>query len=115
MSKTLPKSIDALDGFAVHWYWDDIFPPSLIDKTMKEYPNKLLLNTESCIGDKPWQKHGPELGSWSRAVQYIKSFMQDLQHAFNGYMDWNIVLDEQGGPSYVNNTVDSPIIVNLTS
>lgn len=27
-------------------------------------------------------------------------------------MDWNLVLDETGGPNWINNFVDSPIIVN---
>lgn len=39
-----------LDGFGVHWYWDKIAPPSLLDRTHKDYPNKFILNTESCIG-----------------------------------------------------------------
>lgn len=28
-----------------------------------------------------------------------------------GWVDWNIALDEQGGPNWANNFVDSPIIV----
>lgn len=30
-------------------------------------------------------------------------------------MDWNIALNVEGGPTYVGNYVDSPIIVNKTS
>lgn len=30
-------------------------------------------------------------------------------------MDWNIVLDESGGPTYIKNFVDSPILVNEAS
>lgn len=29
-----------------------------------------------------------------------------------GWIDWNLALDEQGGPNWVQNYVDSPIIVN---
>ncbi|XP_075148366.1 lysosomal acid glucosylceramidase-like [Haematobia irritans] len=112
MNETIPDSLKYLDGFAVHWYWDDIFGPELIDKTMQLFPNKFLLNTESCVGDKPWQAHGPELGSWERGEQYIRAFLQDLQHNFNGWIDWNLILNENGGPNYVNNTVDAPIVVN---
>ncbi|XP_023035479.1 lysosomal acid glucosylceramidase [Drosophila willistoni] len=115
MRASRPNALDYLDGLAVHWYWDDVFGPQLIDKTHEEMPNKLLLNTESCVGDKPWQTHGPELGNWDRGEQYMRSYMQDFQHHFNGWLDWNLVLDEQGGPNYVNNYVDAPIIVNTTS
>ena len=31
-----------------------------------------------------------------------------------GWVDWNLVLDEKGGPNWAGNTVDSPIIVNST-
>ncbi|TMW53582.1 hypothetical protein DOY81_001346 [Sarcophaga bullata] len=112
MNLTRPTSLNYLDGLAVHWYWDEIFGPELIDYTLKFLPNKLLFNTEACIGDKPWQTHGPELGSWERGEQYIRSLLQDFKHSFNGWLDWNLILDENGGPNYVNNTVDAPIIAN---
>lgn len=30
-------------------------------------------------------------------------------------MDWNLALDLEGGPNWVDNFVDAPIIVNATS
>uniref|UniRef100_A0A1I8P631 Glucosylceramidase n=1 Tax=Stomoxys calcitrans TaxID=35570 RepID=A0A1I8P631_STOCA len=115
MNATKPDVLKYLDGFAVHWYWDEMFGPELIDQAMRSFPNKLLLNTESCVGDKPWETHGPELGSWERAEQYIRAYLQDLQHNFNGWIDWNLMLNEQGGPNYVNNNVDAPIVVNTAN
>ncbi|KAM8704289.1 hypothetical protein ACLKA7_008829 [Drosophila subpalustris] len=115
MRSSRSNALDYLDGLAVHWYWDEIFGPNLLDEAHAEMPNKLMLNTESCIGDKPWQTHGPELGSWGRGESYMRAYMQDLQHNINGWLDWNLVLDEQGGPNYVHNYVDSPVIVNTTS
>lgn len=32
-----------------------------------------------------------------------------------GWMDWNLALNTQGGPTWVGNYVDSPIIVNQTA
>ncbi|XP_037885210.1 lysosomal acid glucosylceramidase [Glossina fuscipes] len=112
MNSTRFTCLDYLDGLAVHWYWDNVFGPELIDLTLKFIPNRLLFNTEACVGDKPWQTHGPELGSWSRAEQYAKALLQDFHHNFNGWLDWNLLLDDQGGPNYVRNYVDAPIIVN---
>ncbi|KAH8385724.1 hypothetical protein KR200_011617 [Drosophila serrata] len=115
MRSSRNNSLSYLDGLAVHWYWDELVGPQLIDQAHSEMPEKLLLNTESCIGDKPWQTHGPELGSWQRGESYMRAYTQDMRHHFNGWLDWNLVLDEQGGPNYVNNFVDAPVIVNATN
>lgn len=40
------------------------------------------------------------------------SVMQNLQNWVTGWTDWNIALNMSGGPNWVNNNVDSPIIVN---
>ena len=37
---------------------------------------------------------------------------QDMNHWVTGWTDWNIALDMQGGPNWVKNFVDSPVIVN---
>ncbi|XP_059218801.1 lysosomal acid glucosylceramidase isoform X2 [Stomoxys calcitrans] len=108
-------SVKYLDALAVHWYWDEIFKPSFIDQTLAKMPEKDLLVTESCIGDKPWQKAGPILGSWYRGEKYARAFLQNLQHGYNGWIDWNLILDENGGPNYVNNTVDAPIIIDTSN
>ncbi|XP_049303747.1 lysosomal acid glucosylceramidase-like isoform X2 [Bactrocera dorsalis] len=108
-------SVDYLTGLSVHWYWDDIFEPVFIDDARKEMPDKIMLVSESCIGDKPWQSAVPILGSWKRGEKFARNFLQNLQHDFNGWIDWNIVLDEQGGPNYVSNFVDAPSVANMTN
>lgn len=50
MEKAHPESVKYLDGFAVHWYWDAIAPPQFLVETHQLYSDKLILNTESCIG-----------------------------------------------------------------
>ncbi|XP_011192894.2 lysosomal acid glucosylceramidase [Zeugodacus cucurbitae] len=115
MKAKRPDSVDYLTGLAVHWYWDEIFEPVFIDVARKEMPDKIMLITESCIGDKPWESAKPLLGSWKRGEKFARNFLQDLQHDFNGWIDWNIVLDEQGGPNYVNNFVDAPSVANMTT
>lgn len=112
MRKTNPKAIDFIDGMAVHWYWDQLIGATVIDRFHSQFPDKIILNTESSDGDKPFQTHGPELGSWERAEKYITSYIQDFQHHVGGWIDWNLVLDQRGGPNYVDNFVDSPVIVN---
>lgn len=99
----------------MHWYWDQFFSTTLVEETQRLFPDKILLSTESCAGAAPLMKQGPLLGSWERAEIYAHSYLDDLQHSFNGYIDWNLILDEQGGPNYVKNFVDAAIIVNMTS
>jgi glucosylceramidase len=40
---------------------------------------------------------------------------QVLNHWATGWIDWNIALDTSGGPTYLHNYLDSPIIVNATA
>lgn len=101
-----------LSGIAVHWYWDQFVPARFLDRTHERYPNHILLNTESCVGDKPYEHHGPELGSWSRAEHYALRIIEDLEHWVSGWIDWNLILDRRGGPNYSNNFVESAIIVD---
>ncbi|RVE40426.1 hypothetical protein evm_014924 [Chilo suppressalis] len=51
------------------------------------------------------------LGSWDRAKSYITDILQDLNYNVVGWIDWNLCLNAQGGPNWVENFVDSPIIV----
>ncbi|XP_017874257.1 PREDICTED: glucosylceramidase [Drosophila arizonae] len=115
MNRTRPNSLQYIDGVALHWYWDEIFGNSFVHSTNEFMANKIQIISESCIGDKPWQKAAPLLGSWERAEKYARSFMSHLQDGFHGWIDWNIILDEVGGPNYVNNTVDAPVVANTTS
>jgi len=45
-------------------------------------------------------------------VKFFSKLEQDLNHWVSGWTDWNLALDEQGGPNWANNFVDSPIIVS---
>ena len=38
--------------------------------------------------------------------------MQDLNNWVTGWTDWNMALSTKGGPNWVSNFDDSPIIVN---
>ncbi|XP_060649580.1 lysosomal acid glucosylceramidase [Drosophila nasuta] len=115
MNRTRPNSLDYLDGVSLHWYWDEIFGSTFADKTNEYFPNKLHIISESCIGDKPWQQARPLLGSWARAEKYARSYLSHLKDGFHAWIDWNIILDEEGGPNYVNNTVDAPVVANTTT
>ncbi|PSN49703.1 hypothetical protein C0J52_05335 [Blattella germanica] len=47
---------------------------------------------------------------------FLPSFMIiDINNWTTAWVDWNIALDLSGGPNWINNTVDSPIIANATA
>ncbi|CAJ0577372.1 unnamed protein product, partial [Mesorhabditis spiculigera] len=102
-----------IDGFAWHWYEDENIPPTVIDETNQNHPGYMNLYTEACGG---WKNSmGPLMGEWERADEYAHDIIEDISHGVQGWVDWNIVLDGQGGPDWVNNFVDAPIIANYTS
>ncbi|KAK6326845.1 hypothetical protein J4Q44_G00024900 [Coregonus suidteri] len=101
-----------IHGVGVHWYLDTLVPAELsLGTTHHLYPEYYLFGTEACAGWSPTDR-GVRLGSWERAEQYAHSIIQDLNHYVVGWTDWNLALDQGGGPNWVKNFVDSPIIVD---
>ncbi|KAK6112401.1 O-Glycosyl hydrolase 30 family protein [Brugia pahangi] len=102
-----------ISGIAVHWY-NDFVPVSQLSETHSRHPNKFIFGTEACTGFKPFE-HSPLLGDWSRGEMYAHDIIQDLSHWMSGWTDWNLCLNLNGGPSFVKNYVDAPIIINATA
>lgn len=103
-----------IDGMAIHWYWDRLAPPSVLDNFHEKFPDIFIFGTEACRGELPLEQD-VILGSWDRGEHYATDIMEDLQHWVTGWTDWNMALDLEGGPTYIKNNVDSPIIVNATA
>ncbi|XP_054869331.1 lysosomal acid glucosylceramidase [Amphiprion ocellaris] len=101
-----------IHGVAVHWYLDGVVPADIsLGVTHSLYPEYYLFATEACAGWRPLDR-GVKLGSWDRAEQYAHDIIQDLNHHVVGWTDWNLALDQTGGPNWVKNFVDSPVIVD---
>ncbi|XP_045533938.1 lysosomal acid glucosylceramidase-like [Papilio machaon] len=110
MEKEDPKSIEYIDGIAIHYY-GNFMPATVLTRIQKKYPGKILLSTEACEGPMPWDKHKVEVGSWDRAAKYTRSILEDLNNFVVGWIDWNLCLDENGGPNWAHNYVDAPVLV----
>ena len=93
---------------------DFFISPNALSETHDAFPNHFMLPTEACAGYLPLL-NGVGMGDWSRAIQYAHSIIEDIQHYASGWTDWNLCLNEGGGPNWVQNFVDSPIIVSNTS
>lgn len=101
-------------GLAFHWYLNFLVPPEILDIVHNRFQDKFILSTEACEGSGVLQK-SVTLGNWDRAQSYALDLIQDLSNWVCGWTDWNMALDDIGGPNWVSNTVDSPIIINATS
>ncbi|KAE9553608.1 hypothetical protein FO519_003153 [Halicephalobus sp. NKZ332] len=103
-----------VDGIAVHWYDDTITDPVILSQVHEKHPTKWILPTEACTGYTSSSQGGMR-GDWQRALLYSYDIITDLQNWATGWTDWNLVLDENGGPNWVGNFVDAPITVSNTS
>jgi glucosylceramidase len=99
-----PEASKYIWGTGFHWYGPDKFDNVQI--VHDAWPDKHLLFTEGC------QEGGPHIGSWDLGERYARSIVNDLNRWTVGWVDWNILLDETGGPNHVNNFCSAPIIAD---
>ena len=95
-------------GTGFHWYetWTGGNPKFENLKLIKEaYPDKQLLFTEGCQEGFDAEQYE----RWSNAERYGNSMINDFNSGTVGWTDWNILLDETGGPNHVQNLCFAPI------
>ena len=95
-------------GIGYHWYenWsggDPMFEN--IGKVNEMYPDKNLLFTEGCVESFKAEKYQ----LWANGERYGRSMINDFNNGTVGWTDWNILLDENGGPNHVNNFCFAPL------
>ncbi len=100
-----PEAYKYVYGTAFHWYDNELFDE--VKKTHDAFPDKHLLFTEGC------QENGPHPSDYAVGERYGRNIIHDLRNYNEGYIDWNLFLDDTGGPNHVNNLCSSPIIVNI--
>jgi glucosylceramidase len=54
-----------------------------------------------------------KLQRWANGERYGKSMIHDFNNGTVGWTDWNILLDQNGGPNHVGNFCFSPIHTEL--
>jgi glucosylceramidase len=92
-------------GAGFHWYGENHFDQ--VQLVHDAWPDKQLLFTEGC------QEGGPHHGSWGLGERYAHSMINDLNRWTVGWIDWNLVLDETGGPNHVGNLCSAPILIDI--
>lgn len=101
-----PEASKYVWGTGFHWYVGDHFENVKLHN--EAFPDKKLLFTEGCVF--PFNYN--ETGLWHWGERYGESILNDLNNSTVGWIDWNILLDETGGPNHVANFCFAPIIGN---
>ena len=100
---------DNIFGIAYHWYDRDCYEE--VKKTHLKYPNQHILLTECCVELLCDDNNG--LGSWENGLRYGISIINDLNNGSEGYIDWNLSLNMQGGPNHVGNFCEAPLLIDV--
>jgi glucosylceramidase len=123
------------DGMAVHWYAStfDYFPEAL-QYAHQKAPEKQIIQSEACVDAQVpvwqddswyWSAEATDWG-WTWAPEdrkhlhpkyvpvhrYARDIIGCLNNWVSGWIDWNMVLDRQGGPNWFENWCVAPVIVD---
>lgn len=90
-------------GTAFHWYMEDHFENE--SRLHDAFPDKAIFFSEGCCD----AFSAAKISEWSYGENYAKSMIGDFNNWTCGWTDWNILLDEQGGPNHVRNFCFAPI------
>jgi len=52
---------------------------------------------------------------YSPVHRYARNIIVSLNHWMSGWIDWNVVLDQEGGPNHVGNFCGAPIMIDTAS
>lgn len=123
------------DGTAIHWYAStyEIFPDAL-QYAHNKAPEKYIIQSEACADSEIpkwqddqwyWSKESTDWGwDWAPEDQkylhpkyapvnrYARDIIGCLNNWVDGWIDWNMVLDKQGGPNWFKNWCLAPVIVD---
>ncbi len=101
-------------GMGFHWYesWAGGTPMfDNVRKVKEAYPTKNLLFTEGCVESFDAKKYQ----FWANGERYGIAMINDFNNGTVGWTDWNILLDQKGGPNHVGNFCFAPIHADINS
>lgn len=91
-------------GIAFHWYSGDHF--GALDCLRQRFPDKQLLFTEATAAG------AQGIGQWKNGEHYGHDMIGNLNAGTCGFIDWNLLLDETGGPNHVGNLCTAAVIAD---
>lgn len=103
-----PEAAKYAWGLGFHWYetWAGFDPMYRnVAAVTQAFPDKPVLLTEAAV-----EKFDPaRYQHWPNAERYGTSMIHDLNNGAVGWTDWNMLLDEKGGPNHVGNYCFAPL------
>ena len=103
-----PEAARYVWGIGYHWYEPWSGGEMMFDNVRlvrDTWPDKHLMFTEGCVD----VFDAGRLHDWSLGERYGTSMMHDLNNGTVGWTDWNVLLDEKGGPNHVQNYCFAPV------
>jgi glucosylceramidase len=99
-------------GIGFHWYeiWNGGRQYENVKRVAEAFPDKQLLLTEACNYPFSWET----FDQWQWGEQYGENMIHDFNNGAVAWTDWNILLDETGGPNHVGNFCFAPIHAKTT-
>ena len=95
-----------VNGIAVHWYSGDHFEQ--LEMFHKLYPTKDIVFLEGCYEYSLGKNETTKIGE-----KYAHDMIGNFNNYCNAFVDWNLLLDEKGGPNHVGNYCDAPIMADV--
>lgn len=107
-----PEAAKYAWGMGFHWYETWTGGEPMFDNlgAIKDaYPDVNLMFTEGCAERFDAAKYA----YWPNAERYGRSLINDFNQGTAAWTDWNILLDDRGGPNHVGNFCFAPVHANL--
>jgi len=111
-----PRAEKYVWGVGFHWYgdpryevWPDPAGQVCFDNVKRVHdlrPDKHLVMMEAC------QEGGPHVNDWAVGERYAENIINDLNNWTEAWIDWNLLLNMEGGPNHVGNFCSAPILIN---
>ena len=103
-----PEAAQYVWGIGYHWYetWTGAGMNFENERLVHQaFPNKNLIFTEGCAESFNIDR----INEWSLGERYGTSMINDFNAGTVGWTDWNVLLDEKGGPNHVGNFCFAPV------
>ncbi|MDX1954455.1 MAG: glycoside hydrolase family 30 protein [Chitinophagaceae bacterium] len=103
-----PEAAKYAWGIGFHWYEDWSGGTPMYDNVRRVYeafPEENIFFTEGCAESFDSTRYN----AWVLGEEYGRSMINDFNNGMVGFTDWNILLDETGGPNHVQNFCFAPV------
>lgn len=106
-----PAAAKYVWGIGFHWYESWTGGGNIYDNVARvheAFPNTHLMFTEGCVE----KFDATRIKEWRYGELYGRSMINDFNNGTVAWNDWNILLDEKGGPNHVGNFCYAPVHAN---